>query len=69
MKAKSYKETIIFYSDRVKVKTGRMDNGAVVEFSIGEYQLKNIKELIGIVDKNMEVIVKIESKKEILDDL
>jgi len=48
---------IKFMSDKVKVKTGRMDNSAIVEFEIGEYQLENIKELVGIVDKELKVTV------------
>ena len=50
---------ITFMSDKVKVKTGKVDNSAVVEFEIGEYQLSNIKELVGIVDKSLKVSVEI----------
>lgn len=53
---------IIFLSDKVKVKTGKADNSATVEFEIGEYQLENIKELIGIIDKNMKITVEVESE-------
>lgn len=50
---------IQFLSDRVKVKTGRADNSAVVEFTIGEYQLDNIKDLINVVDKNLKVTIEV----------
>lgn len=53
---------VIFRSDRVKVKTGRADNSAVVEFTIGEYQLDNIKELVNVIDKNLKVSVEISSE-------
>lgn len=49
-----------FLSDKVKVKTGRADNSAVVEFEVGEYQLENIKGLINVFDKNLKVSVEIE---------
>lgn len=51
---------IIFQSDKVKVKTGRADNSAVVEFEIGEYQLEQIKPLVGIVDSVLTVSVEVE---------
>ena len=44
-------------SDKVKVKTGRADNSATVEFEIGEYQLQNIKDLVNIVDKELKVSI------------
>jgi hypothetical protein len=46
-----------FIADKVKVKTGRVDNSAVVEFEVGEYQLDKIKELVGIIDQNLTVVV------------
>lgn len=51
--------TITFLSDKVKVKTGRADNSAVVELEVGEYQLDNIKDLIGVVDKELQVQITI----------
>lgn len=51
---------ITFESDSVKIKTGRADNSATVEFTIGEYQLENIKELVSITDKVMKVSVEVE---------
>jgi hypothetical protein len=50
---------IIFNSDKVRVKTGKADDSATVEFEVGEYQLENIKELIGIVKMNMKITVDI----------
>lgn len=50
-----------FLSDKVKVKTGRADNSAVVEFEVGEYELEKIKELIGIVEEELKITV--ETKK------
>ena len=52
--------TITFQSDKVKIKTGKVDNSATVEFEIGEYQLSNIKELVGLVDKIYTVTVETE---------
>ena len=52
---------IIFNSDKVRVKTGKADNSATVEFEIGEYQISNIKDLIDIIDKNMKVTVEIQN--------
>lgn len=50
-----------FISDRVKVRTNwKIDNSATVEFEIGEYQAKNLKELIGVVDKELKVTVEYE---------
>ena len=51
---------ITFNSDKVLVKTGKADNSATVTFEVGEYQLENIKELVGIVDKNMKIMVELE---------
>ena len=50
---------IQFNSDRVTIKTGRVDNSAIVSFEVGEYQVKNIKDLLGIVDKNLKITVDI----------
>ena len=50
---------LAFESDQVKVKTGNIDNGAQVTFLIGEYQLNNIKDLVGQVDKVFKVSVEI----------
>jgi hypothetical protein len=46
-----------FIADKVKVKTGRVDNSAVVEFEVGEYQLDKIKELVGVIGLNLKVTV------------
>ena len=56
---KDTQQKITFNSDKVKVKTGRVDNSAVVEFEIGEYELENIKELVKIVHKNLKVTVEV----------
>ena len=50
---------ITFMSDKVRVKTGKADNSATVEFEIGEYQLNNIKDLVNIVDKELKVSVEV----------
>ena len=55
----NFSKTITFNSDKVKVKTGRVDNSAIVEFEIGEYELENIKELVNVVNKNLKIIVEI----------
>ena len=52
---------IEFNSDQVKIKTGKVDNSATVEFTVGEYQISNIKDLIDIIDKNMKVTVEIQN--------
>lgn len=49
--------SLSFVADKVKVKTGNVDNSATVTFFIGEYQLKHIKELVDLVDKNLKVTV------------
>ena len=48
---------IEFTADKIKVRTGSVDNGAVVSFDVGEYQVEKLKELIGIVDKELKVKV------------
>ena len=48
---------IEFISDKVKVKTGNVDNSAQVTFYVGEYQLDKIKDLVSMVDKNLKVKV------------
>lgn len=53
---------IQFQSDKVKVKTGRVDNSATVEFSIGEYMLPYIKDLVGITDRVLTVTVDVEDE-------
>ena len=50
---------IIFNSDKVSVKTGKVDNSAMVSFEVGEYQLGNIKDLINVVDKNLRITVEV----------
>ena len=50
---------IQFNADKVAIRTGKVDNSAIVSFEIGEYEVKNIKELLGIVDKNMRITVDI----------
>jgi hypothetical protein len=51
---------IKFNADRVKIKSGhRVDNSGEVIFMVGEYQLENIKNLVNIIDKNLEVTVKV----------
>lgn len=51
---------ITFLSDKVKIKTGKADNSGSVEFEIGEYVLPQIKDLVGIVDKEITVTVEVE---------
>ena len=50
---------IEFNSDKVTIRTGRVDNSAIVSFEVGEYELNNIMELIKIVDKNLKISVEI----------
>ena len=55
-------KTVTFQSDKVKVKTGKADNSGSVEFSVGEYALKDIKELTDVIDCVMKVTVEIEAQ-------
>lgn len=48
---------IEFIADGVKIRTGKADNSAEVIFTIGEYSLDKIKELVTVVDKNLKVEV------------
>ena len=48
---------ITFQLDKVTIKTGRVDNSAVVSFEIGEYELDSIKELVTIRDAVLKVTV------------
>ncbi len=50
---------IEFNSDRVSIKGPKVDNSYTVSFIVGEYQLKNIKDLITVIDKNLKVNVEI----------
>lgn len=52
---------IQFESDQVKVKTGhKVDGSAEVAFVMGEYQLKNITELLTVRNKVIKVTVEVE---------
>lgn len=53
---------IQFNSDKVSIRTGKVDNSAIVSFEVGEYEVSKLKELIGIVDKNMKITVDIEDE-------
>ncbi len=46
-------------SDKVSVRTGKVDNSAVVSFEVGEYEVSKLKELVGVVDKEIKVTVDI----------
>lgn len=49
---------IEFIADKVQVQTGKkVDNSATVTFVVGEYQRKNLKDLIDIEDGNYKVTV------------
>ena len=48
---------IEFTADKVKVRTGNVDNGATISFEVGEYQVENLKDLISIVDKELKITV------------
>ncbi len=48
---------IQFKSDKVKIKTGKADNSADVIFEVGEYQLKEIAELVSVIDKEIKVTI------------
>lgn len=53
--------SIKFSADKVKIRTNwKVDNSATVEFTVGEYMVPNLKDLVGIVDK--ELIVSVEIK-------
>lgn len=51
---------IVFKADKVKVRTGKPDNSAEVSFEIGEYQLKDIADLVSIVDQEIQITVETE---------
>ena len=53
-------KVIEFESDKVSVKGPKADFSYQVTFEIGEYQVKKIKDLIGIVNKVMKVKVVVE---------
>ncbi len=48
-----------FIADKVRVSTGKADNSAVISFTVGEYQLIAIKELVNVIDKNLRVSIEI----------
>lgn len=52
-----------FMADKVTIKTGRVDGSAIVSFEVGEYQLKNLKELVALVNKALKVTVDIEDER------
>jgi len=53
-------KTITFESDQVKVKSGhKVDGSAEVTFVIGEYQVRNIVDLVTVKDKLLQVTVKV----------
>ncbi len=51
---------IEFSADKVKIKTGNVDNGAIVSLEVGEYEVLKLRELIGIVDKELKVVIEYE---------
>lgn len=53
---------ISFFADKVKVKTGRIDNSGIVEFEVGEYELKNIAQLVTVTDCVLKVTVEMEEE-------
>lgn len=59
---KNTAKTVRFESDKVTVKTGRVDNSAIVSFEIGEYQLDQIKDLVSVRDSVLKVTVEIEKQ-------
>ncbi len=50
---------IEFKSDKVKVRTGKADNSATIQFEVGEYQLGNIKDLVSVTDQELIVSVEV----------
>ena len=47
-----------FSADKVKIRTNwKVDNTSTVEFSVGEYQQDKLKELVGVIDKELIVTV------------
>lgn len=51
---------IQFQSDKFAIKGPKVDNSYIVSFEIGEYQIANIKELIGINDKVLNITIDVE---------
>lgn len=51
---------IQFQSDKVTIKTGRVDNSAIVSFEVGEYQLERIAPLISLRDQVLKITVEVE---------
>lgn len=50
---------IVFNSDKVGIKGPKVDNSYVISFEVGEYEVKNIKDLVGLVDTNLKVSVEL----------
>mgnify|MGYP001606924519 CR=1 FL=1 len=48
---------IQFEADKVSIRGPKVDNSYVVSFEVGEYQLKNIRELVGVLDTALKVRV------------
>lgn len=49
---------LTFTADKVKVKSGhRVDNSGEVVLMVGEYMLPSIKDLVTVVDQNLQVTV------------
>lgn len=52
---------IEFSADKVKVKSGNEDGGAIVSFYIGEYMLQQIEKLVSVErGKMLKVSIEIE---------
>jgi len=49
-----------FLSDKVRLSGPKVDGTVSVTFEVGEYQVDNLKELLGIRDKNISVTIEVE---------
>ena len=52
-------KTIKFIADGVKIKSGKADKSADVTFTVGEYMLDMIKDLVAVTDAEIDVEVKV----------
>ena len=50
-------KVIKFESDKVSVRTGRVDNSAIISFEVGEFMLDKIKDLVSLRDIALKVVV------------
>jgi len=55
---------IKFMADKVSLNGPSVDGSYKVTFTVGEYMVKNIQELVSVFDKNIKVAVQIEEEDD-----